>query len=88
MAWTVEFIPEAAQQLRKLDRTAAGRIARYLQETVSNGRDPRQRGQGLTANLAGLWRYRVGDYRVICQIETSRLLVLVVRVSHRGEAYR
>ena len=45
MAWTVEFIPEAAQQLRKLDRTAAGRITRNLQETVANGRDPRQRGK-------------------------------------------
>jgi mRNA interferase RelE/StbE len=83
LAWTVEFIPEAAQQLRKLDRTAAGRITRYLQKTVANGRDPRQRGQGLIANRAGLWCYRIGDDRVICQIETARLLVLVVvKVSH------
>lgn len=84
MAWTVEFVPEEAQQLRKLDRAAASRITRYLRETFANGKDPRQRVQGLTANRAGLWRFRVGDFRVICQIEPARLLVLVlvVRVSY------
>ncbi len=55
-----------------------------LQETV----DPRQRGKALAANLAGLWRYRVGDYRVICQMEDAQLVVLVVGVSHRSEACR
>jgi len=88
LAWKVEFIPTAERQLRKLDRTAAIRIARYLQETVANGGDPRQRGKGLTATLAGLWRYRVGDYRVICQIEAAHLVVLVVRISHRSQVDR
>jgi mRNA interferase RelE/StbE len=88
LGWKVEFIPTAEQQLRRLDRTAAISIARYLQETVANGGDPRQRGKGQTATLAGLWRYRVGDYRVICQIEAARLVVLVVRISHRSEIYR
>jgi mRNA interferase RelE/StbE len=50
--------------------------------------DPQQRGKGLTANWAGLWRYRVGDHRVICQLEDDRLLVLVVRIAHRSEAYK
>jgi len=88
LAWTVEFIPEAARQLNKLDRTAAGRITRYLQDMVSSCSHPRQRGKALTANLSGLWRYRVGNYRVICQIEEDRLVVLVVGLSHRSEAYR
>lgn len=88
MAWTVEFIPEAARQLRKLDRTAAGRITRYLQEMMSTCSHPRQRGKALTANLSGLWRYCIGDCRVICQIEDDRLVVLVVGLSHRSEAYR
>ncbi len=88
MAWAIEFIPEAERLLRKLDRTAASRIVRYLQEMLSSGEDPRQRGKGLRVNLGGLWRYSVGDYRVICQIEESRLVVLVVRISHRGEVYR
>jgi mRNA interferase RelE/StbE len=88
LAWTVEFIPEAARKLRKLDRTAAGRITRYLQDMVSGCSHPRERGKALTANLSGLWRYRVGDYPVICQIEDERLVVLVVGLSHRSEAYR
>ena len=57
---------------------------RLLQETD----DPRQRGKALAANLSGLWRYRVGDHRVICLIEDEQLVVLVVGVSHRSEAYR
>ncbi|WP_254951978.1 MULTISPECIES: type II toxin-antitoxin system RelE/ParE family toxin [unclassified Cyanobium] len=87
MAWTVEFIPEAARQLGKLDRTAAARITRYLQHMVSSCSHPRQRGKALTANLSGPWRYRVGDDRVICQIEDERLVVLVVGLSHRSDTY-
>jgi mRNA interferase RelE/StbE len=55
---------------------------------VSSCSYPRQRGKALTANLSGLWRYRVGDYRVICQIEDERLVVLVVGLSHRRDVYR
>ena len=88
MAWRVEFIPAAQRELGKLDRQAARRIGAYLQELVTSCSDPRQRGQGLTANRTGLWRYRVGDYRVICEIQDGLLVVLVVRVSHRSEAYR
>ena len=88
MAWTVEFIPEAARQLNKLDRTAAGRITRYLQDMVSSCRHPRQRSKALTANLFGLWRCRVGDDRLICQIEDDQLVVLVVGLRHRSDVYR
>lgn len=88
MAWRVEFIPAAQRELGKLDRQVARRIGTYLQEVVTSCSDPRQRGKGLTANRTGLWRYRVGDYRVICEIQDGLLVVLVVRVSHRSEAYR
>lgn len=87
MAWRIEVTPAAVKELRKLDRQVARRIAAYLEELVTSCSDPRQRGQGLTANWAGLWRYRVGDYRVICQLEDELLLVLVVRIGHRSEAY-
>ena len=87
MAWRIEFTPAAARELRKLDRQAARRIGVYLQDLLISCGDPRQRGKALTANWAGLWRYRVGDHRVICQLEDDRLLVLVVRVAHRAEAY-
>lgn len=88
MAWRVEFTPAAERELGKLDRQAARRIGGYLQELVTSCEDPRQRGKGLRAGLAGLWRYRVGDYRLICEIQDGLLVVLVVRVSHRSEAYR
>jgi mRNA interferase RelE/StbE len=88
LAWKVEFTPAAEKELGKLDRQATVRIVQYLQETISSCSDPRQRGKGLRAGLSGLWRYRVGDYRVICQIEDARLLVLVVRIGHRSDAYR
>jgi mRNA interferase RelE/StbE len=88
LAWTIEVTPAAARQLRKLDRQAARRIGDYLREVAADCSHPRQRGEGLTANLSGLWRYRVGDYRVICEIAEARLTVLVVRISHRSEVYR
>jgi len=88
LAWRVEFTTEAAKQLRKLDRTVAGRIAAFLSETVSSFPDPRLRGKALTGNLSGLWRYRVGKYRVLCQIDDGQLLVLVVQVDHRRDIYR
>ena len=83
LAWRIEVTPAAAKELRKLDRQVARRIGAYLQDLVVSCGDPRQRGKGLTANWAGLWRYRVGDHRVICQLEDDRLLVLVVRIVHR-----
>lgn len=74
--------------MQKLDRRAARRIGDYLRELAATCEDPRQRGKGLTANLSGLWRYRVGNYWVICQIEDARLTVLVVQINHRSEVYR
>lgn len=88
MAWRIEVTPAAAKELRKLDRQVARRIGAYLEDLVTTCGDPRQRGKGLAANWAGLWRYRVGDHRVICQLEDDRLLVLVVRIAHRSEVYR
>ena len=88
MTWRIEFTPAAAKELRKLDRPVARRIGRYLQDLVASCGDPRERGKGLTANQTRLWRYRVGDYRVICQLEEDRLLVLVVRIGHRSAVYR
>jgi addiction module toxin, RelE/StbE family len=87
LAWRIEFTPAAAKQLRKLDHEIARRIASVLQDLLTDCDDPRRRGKPLTANLAKLWRYRVGDHRVICQIEDARFVVLVLRVAHRSAAY-
>jgi mRNA interferase RelE/StbE len=88
LAWKFEFTPAAQRQLAKLDPQNARRIAQYLNDIASNYSDPRQRGKGLTDNLSGLWRYRVGDYRVICEIQADRLVVLVVRINHRSTVYK
>jgi len=76
------------RQLKRLDRSTAQNLLRYLNRLLREVEDPRQRGKGLTANLTGLWRYRVGDYRVICEIQDGELVVLVLQVAHRSQAYR
>lgn len=76
--------------MRKLDRETARRVVAKLRE-IEGLDDPRSMGKGgkgLTGQLAGLWRYRVGDYRIICDIEGDVLVVLVLDVAHRSEAYR
>ncbi len=88
MAWRFEFTPAAQRELAKLDQKNATRIVKYLNDTLSSCSDPRQRGKGLTENFSGLWRYRVGDYRVICEIKDDYLVVLVVRINHRSMVYK
>ena len=85
--WTVEFDDAAAKELRKLDRQAQQEILRYLRGRIVTEEDPRRFGKPLARELAGLWRYRVRDFRVICQIEDDKLVVLVVRVAHRKDVY-
>lgn len=87
MAWRAELSPRALKQLRKLDKPNARRIIDYLRETAS-GEDPRSRGQGLTGNLAGFWRYRVGNYRIIAFVEDDELLILAITIDHRSQIYR
>ncbi len=87
MAWRIRFSKEADKSLRKLDRQVSARILDELEE-VSRLDDPRTRGKALVGNLAGLWRYRVGDYRVVCDIEDEVLVILVVGVAHRSSVYR
>lgn len=86
MAWRVEFDPSTLKSLRKIDRTWQQRIVSYLEE-VGYLTDPRSRGKALTADLVGLWRYRVGDYRIICQLRDEVLVVLVIKIAHRRDAY-
>ena len=85
--WIVEFDDRARRELRKLDQQTQQEILRYLRERIAGSPDPRQFGKPLRMNLAGLWRYRVGDYRLICRLEENRLVVFVIRVGHRRDAY-
>lgn len=87
MTWTVEFDDAAAKELRKLDRQAQQEILRYFRERIATDEDPRRFGKPLSRDLAGLWRYRVRTYRMICYIEDDKLIVLVLRVGHRKDIY-
>jgi mRNA interferase RelE/StbE len=87
LTWTVEFDDAAAKELRKLDRQAQQEILRYFRERIATDEDPRRFGKPLSRDMTGLWRYRVRDYRMICNIEDQKLVVLVIRAGHRKEVY-
>lgn len=85
--WTIEFDDRARRELRKLDPNTQQEILHYLRKRIAGSGDPRQLGKPLRMNLAGLWRYRVGDYRLICRLEDHRLVVFVIKVGHRRNVY-
>ena len=88
MAWAIEWSDQALKALRTLDRPQARRLRDFLSERVATADHPRHLGEPLTGPLGGLWRYRVGDYRLLCRLEDARLIVLVVAVGHRRDIYR
>ena len=87
MAWRIDYTDTAVRQMRKLDKHSARRIMDYMDERVGSG-DPRRTGRMLSGPLGKLWRYRVGDFRVICDVQDDALRVLVVTVARRDKAYR
>ncbi len=87
MSWVYRFDERALKELRKLGKQAQRDIIAYLDERVAGDDDPRRFGKGLKADLVGLWRYRVGDYRILCVIRDGELLVLVAAVGHRKDVY-
>ena len=88
MAWTIDYTDTAKAQLRKLDPQTARRIVDFMDERIAALDSPRSTGKALVGPLGGLWRYRVGDYRVICEILDGALRVLVVQIGNRREIYR
>lgn len=79
---------QALKTLRKMDRFDARLIMDWMTAHIEGCQDPRVWGKGLTGNRSGLWRYRVGDYRVLCEIDDGELVVRAVELGHRGEIYR
>jgi mRNA interferase RelE/StbE len=88
LAWTIEYAETAKKQLRKLDKSAARRIVDFMDERVASSDDPRALGEALKGSLGDLWRYRVGDCRVLCDIQDGVLTVLVLQIGNRREVYR
>ena len=87
MAWQIEITNTAKKQLAKLDRQTQSEIVRYLRERICTEDDPRRYGAPLRKKLAGRWKYRVGAYRLICEIQEEKILVLVLMVGHRSKIY-
>jgi mRNA interferase RelE/StbE len=89
MAWLIKIRPNAERQLDRLDPQVARRILHFLFERVAHLEDPRSIGEALKGSeLGDLWKYRVGDYRIIADIEDKQVRILVVRIGNRREVYR
>ena len=87
MPYSVEYSDTALKQLRKMDRFEARLIVSWIDKNLQGCADPRAHGKGLTANQSGEWRYRIGNYRLICAIEDERLVILALALGHRREVY-
>ena len=87
MKWRVEFEKSARDTLAKLDKPIRQQIEKYLDNLLTLD-DPRMRGKGLTGDKAGQWRYRAGDYRIICEIRDNVLVILVLSIGHRSKVYK
>lgn len=87
MKYTILFTEKAKKQLKKLDKHIAALILGWLEKNIQNCENPRIHGKGLVENKSGQWRYRIGAYRVICEIKDKEVIVLVLEIGHRKEIY-
>lgn len=83
----VEFTERALRELKKLDKYTAGLIMGWIKKNLEGCTDPRAHGKGLTANRSGEWRYRVGDYRILANIQDDKVVILVLHIGHRSTIY-
>jgi len=88
LAWRIEITRTATKQITKLDQQAQKSIVRFLRERLAGADNPRQWGRALQGEKRGLWRYRVGDYRLICDIQDQKITILVLELGHRKDVYR
>lgn len=86
--WSLKFSKRADKQLSKMDAGVRRIIVAWLLKHIDGCEDPRAFGKGLTANRSGEWHYRIGDYRVLCEILDDDLIVLAIEVGHRREVYK
>ena len=87
MKYRVVFTDHARKDLKKLDKQTAAMILGWVRKNLADCENPRQHGKGLTANRSGQWRYRIGDYRLLAQIEEDVILILSLAVGHRRDVY-
>ena len=88
MSWQLETTSRFDKEFKKLDRYTQKLIHGLITKNIDNTDDPRQHGKPLTGDLSGLWRYRIGDYRLICTLNDNRLIILALSIGHRRDIYR
>ena len=87
MGYQVAYTKEALKALKKMDKHTAALILGWIRKNLLNCENPRQHGKGLTANRSGEWRYRVGDYRILAEIQDDKIVILILEIGHRREIY-
>ena len=87
MKYSVETTARFDKEFKKLDRYTQKMIKSWIIKNLVDCEDPRQHGKGLTANRSGQWRYRIGDYRLIAEIQEDRIVILILHIGHRSEVY-
>ena len=87
MVWTINYSDRALKSLRKMDKQNARRIVDFMDLRIAVAADPRQSGKALKGELGVFWRYRVGDYRILCEIRDDELVILAATIGHRREVY-
>ena len=87
MKYRIEFTEKSKKQLSKLDKSISALIIGWLEKNIEGCENPRIHGKGLLGNKSGQWRYRIGDYRAICQIKDEEIIILVLEVGHRKHIY-
>lgn len=87
MAWTIKYTKTFQKEVRKLDRPIQKKVRSFFEELEST-ENPRSKGKALTQNLSGLWRYRIENFRIICEIQDSELVILTLKIGHRSKIYR
>ena len=88
MVWKIEYLKSIQKGVRKIDRTSQKKIREYLENKVAKMENPRDIGKALKGEMKELWRYRIGDYRAICEIQDKSITVLVIHIGHRKNVYK
>lgn len=86
--YSVIILPSAEKEIKKLDETVRKRIKKWIDDNLKNCEDPRHQGKALTGNLKGNWRYRVGKYRIVAEIQDDKVIILIVDVDKRNDIYK
>lgn len=87
MSWLMEYSPKAIKQLSKIDSGRRRIILSWIDKNLNGCEDPRAHGKCLAANRSGQWRYRIGDYRILCEIRDGYMVVLAVEIGHRSDVH-